>query len=90
MAKNTTFDPNTLTAPAGKALTITFRNEDATAHSFHLFAAPPATSRPTSRPGRRPTTLHVTLQVPASYNYQCDVHPGAMKGKLVVVKDDAS
>jgi plastocyanin len=90
VAKNTAFDPTSLTAPAGKELTITFRNEDATAHSFHLFAGTAGDVKTDVKAGPSSDVLHVTLQVPASYSYQCDVHPAAMKGTLVVVKEKVS
>jgi plastocyanin len=90
VAKNTAFNPTTLTAPAGKALTITFRNEDATAHSFHLFAGTAGDVKTDVKAGPSTDVLHVTLQVPAAYTYQCDVHPTVMKGTLVVVKDTAA
>ncbi len=88
VAKDIQFDKTTLTAPAGKELTITFRNEDTTPHSFHLSAGTAGEIKTDVKPGPSTDTVKVTLQVPASYSYQCDVHPSAMKGNLVVVKAD--
>ena len=90
VAKNTAFEPTSLTAAAGKDLTITFRNEDTTAHSFHLFGGTAGEVKTDVKPGPSSDTLHVTLQVPASYNFQCDVHPSVMKGTVVVVKERVS
>lgn len=89
-AKNTAFSPTTLKAPAGKELTITFKNEDAIAHSFHLSGGTAGEIKTDIKPGPTTDTLKVTLQVPASYPFQCDVH-ASMKGTIVVVRgDDAS
>jgi plastocyanin len=88
VAKNTAFNPTTLKAPAGQALAITFRNEDAINHSFHLFGGSAGDVKTTPKPGPTEEVLSVTLTFPGSYTYQCDVHPNAdaMKGTLVVVK----
>jgi plastocyanin len=90
VAKNTTFDLDSLTAPAGEALTITFRNEDSIPHSFHLFGGSAGDVKTDIKPGPTTDTLHVTLHAPSSYTYQCDVHPTKMKGTLVVVKKATS
>jgi plastocyanin len=90
VAKDVKFNPTTLTAPAGKELTITFRNEDTVAHSFHLFGGTAGDIKTDVKPGPSSDTLHADLRVPATYNYQCDVHPTQMKGTLVVVKPATS
>jgi plastocyanin len=87
VAKNTAFDQTTLTAAAGKPLTITFRNDDTTQHSFHLFGGTAGDVKTDIKPGPSTEDLHVTLEVPASYSFQCDVHPSVMKGTVVVVKE---
>jgi plastocyanin len=87
VAKDTAFVPTTLTAPAGKELTITFRNEDTISHSFHLFGGSVGDVKTDVKAGPTTDTLKVTLQVASAYNFQCDVHPSVMKGTLVVVKD---
>jgi plastocyanin len=90
VAKNIAFNPTTLTAPAGKPLTITFRNEDSVNHSFHLFGGTAGDIKTDVKPGPSTDTLHAELRVAATYNYQCDVHPTQMKGTLVVVKPATS
>ena len=86
VAKNIAFSPTELDAPAGQALTITFENQDSTAHSFHLFAGTAGDVKTDVKSGPSTDTLHVTLNTPAVYNFQCDVHPSVMKGTIVVVK----
>jgi plastocyanin len=90
VAKDTAFNPTSLTAAAGEELTITFRNDDTVAHSFHLFGGSAGDVKTDVKPGPSTETLHVTLRVPASYSFQCDVHPNKMKGAIVVVKEQAS
>ena len=87
VAKNTAFSPTTLTAAAGKDLTITFRNDDSIPHSFHLFGGSAGDVKTDPKAGPNSETLHVTLRVPATYNFQCDVHPTTMKGTIIVVKE---
>jgi plastocyanin len=86
VAKDIAFTPTTLTAPAGKELTITFRNDDTIAHSFHLSGGTAGEVKTDIKPGPSSEVLHATLRVATSYPYQCDVHPQKMKGILVVVK----
>jgi plastocyanin len=88
-AKNTAFAPTTLKSPAGKELTITFKNDDAgVSHSFHLEGGSAGEIKTDVKPGPSTDTVKVTLQVPASYHFQCDVHPDKMKGTIVVVRVD--
>lgn len=89
-AKDTKFSPTTLTAPAGKELTITFKNEDTIPHSFHLEGGTAGEVKTDIKPGPTTDTLKTTLNVPAKYTFQCDVHPKAMTGSIIVVKDDAT
>lgn len=90
VAKNTAFTPTVLTAAAGKDLTITFRNDDSIAHSFHLFGGSAGDAKTDPKAGPDTETLHITLRVPASYSFQCDVHPSVMKGTVVVVQEKTS
>ena len=87
-AKDIAFSPTTLKAPAGKELTITFKNEDSVPHSFHLSGGTAGEVKTDVKPGPTTDTLKVTLQVPASYAFQCDVHPKKMAGTVVVVRED--
>ena len=90
VAKNTAFTPTVVTAAAGKELTITFRNDDSIAHSFHLFGGSAGDVKTDPKAGPDSETLHITLRVPASYFFQCDVHPAVMKGTIAVVKEKTS
>jgi plastocyanin len=89
VAQNIAFNPTELDAPAGKELTITFENKDSTAHSFHLFAGTAGDVKTDVKSGPSTATLKVTLNTPATYNFQCDVHPNVMKGTIVVVKSSS-
>ena len=90
VAKNTAYDVTELNAPAGKELTITFRNEDATGHSFHLSGGSAGEVKTDVKPGPTTETLKVTIHASAAYQYFCDVHPSAMKGTLNVVEPEVS
>ena len=87
-AKNTAFSPTTLKAPEGKALTITFKNEDAgVSHSFHLSGGTAGEIKTDIKPGPTTETLTVTLNVRSTYPFKCDVH-SSMTGNLVVVREE--
>jgi plastocyanin len=83
------FDPTTLTAPAGKAFTIHFDNEDNQAAHNIAVKAPDGSQVQLggdtsffTGPGER------DYQVPAltagTYVYNCVVHPTTMKGTLTI------
>lgn len=91
-ARGTSFVSACLAAPAGRAFTITFQNQDAgIPHDIAIF-----TANPTTDPSARslfmgkivtgPTT--VTYRVPAipagRYFFRCAVHPAQMFGTFVV------
>ena len=86
-AAGTGFDPTTLEAPANKAFTIHFDNQDSQPHNVQLKegSSEVALGGDTAfftGPGTR------DYQVPAlaagSYTYYCVVHPGVMTGTLTV------
>ncbi|MBA3654650.1 MAG: cupredoxin domain-containing protein [Actinobacteria bacterium] len=86
-AKNTAFSPDKLTAAAGKELTITFKNDDTIAHSFHLSGGTAGEIKTDIKPGPSSDQLKVTLNVPAAYGFRCDVH-ATMTGRIIVVKEE--
>lgn len=88
-AKNTAFDKDCLAAPAGKPLTVTFDNQEATPHNFAIFSD---SSASTFLGGAQPSDIvigpqQVDYQVDAikkgTYYFQCDVHPTFMNGTFI-------
>jgi plastocyanin len=84
---NSTFDKETLEAPAGP-VTIEFDNRDGgVVHNVHFFRGDSARGESVGEtdlePGPVKQTLTMTLES-GDYYYQCDVHPTTMKGTLRV------
>lgn len=83
VAKNLQFQPRCLTAPSGKPLTITFKNEDGgTQHDLVLQGAG-ATARTKLTTGPDTQSFTVTGLKPGTYTYICTIHSN-MTGELRV------
>ena len=91
-ATDNAFDPTTLTVKAGASVAITLTNKGTATHNLRV-AGPDgkfntdddAVSDPQIVAGGQTAT--VSLQAPAqaaSLDYQCDFHPGQMKGTITV------
>ena len=79
------FDLDTLTVPAGAEVTITFENlDDGIPHNFHVQAGAAGDFKTEIEDGPITQSLTFTIVQPGSYTFVCDVHPGRMKGQLVV------
>jgi plastocyanin len=85
------FDTDCLAAPAGKAFTITFDNQDAgTPHNVHIYSADP-TQDPNAESlfagdlvtGPDTATYQVSALPTGTYFFHCDVHPAQMTGAFV-------
>ena len=76
--QNFSFDPETLTVPAGT--TVTWLNTDDEPHNV-------TSVKKKFRSGPLPTNkqFSFTFKDPGTYNYICSIHP-YMKGKVVVQK----
>jgi nitrite reductase (NO-forming) len=87
-AKNTAFDTNCLAAPAGKAFTIEFDNQDpGIPHNVSIYtdssaSSPLFTGEMVIGPGK--TTYKVGPLDAGTYFFRCDVHPTTMTGTFVV------
>jgi outer membrane protein assembly factor BamB/plastocyanin len=84
------FDTSQLKAPAGARVSLTYTNDSAIPHDWHLFDGPNA-----SAPSIASTKIqagpndaqNVSFTVPSNpgrYYFQCDVHPTLMNGFLIV------
>jgi outer membrane protein assembly factor BamB len=83
------YDTKELTASAGARVTLTYTNESAIAHDWHLFdgsdASAPSIVSTKIQAGPNDVE-HVSFSVPSKpgrYYYQCDVHPSLMNGFLI-------
>jgi len=87
-AANTQFNKSTITIAANKATTVNFHNGDSTIHNFDIISGPPPYAKPATQPTPAQAGQSVTYNIPAlpagTYDFQCDFHPGSMKGTLVV------
>jgi len=93
-AKGVAFDTNCLAAPAGKAVTIDFSNQDAgTPHNVDIYTTSP-TSGGTHLAGAKDVSDTITGVASATYDisplkkgqyyFQCDIHPQQMFGSFIV------
>jgi plastocyanin len=90
-AKNIAFDTRQITVPAGAAVTVIFKNEDAgISHNFSVYQNLPGGQTKAVFVGNTITgpntiTYHFTAP-PAgnSYFFECNVHPTMMNGTFTV------
>jgi plastocyanin len=84
------FDTTCLAAPAGKAFTVEFANDDSVVHDWALYRDPSATERlgggSVDEPvaGGESETYDVDGLEAGEYFYRCDFHPTTMTGTFVV------
>lgn len=87
-AANTQFNKDSITIAANKATTVNFHNGDSTTHNFDIISGPPPYQKPGTQPAPAAPSQSVTYNIPAlppgTYQFQCDFHPGSMKGTLTV------
>jgi plastocyanin len=86
-AKNVAFDPGTLRAPADRAFTILFENEEAVAHNVSIYSDETRsqalfTGEIITGPGS--ITYEVGALDAGTYVFVCDVHPAQMTGTFEV------
>jgi glucose dehydrogenase/plastocyanin len=87
--EDSTFDTDTLTAPANTRVTVNYLNDTAIPHNIHFYNGPDdtaptlATTDVETGPGNM-QTVTFTTPGPGSYFFRCDVHPIQMVGTLVV------
>jgi len=86
---DSTFDTDTLTAPADTSVTVEYLNDTAIPHNIHIYYGPDD-SAPTlaqtdvvTGPGNT-QSVTFTTPGPGQYFFRCDVHPLQMVGTLVV------
>ena len=81
--ENIQFNPRDLTVKTGE--TITFTNDEAVAHDVHKTSGPGADFASGPSGGMQEgDTFELTLDMPGTYEYVCDVHAPGMAGTITV------
>jgi plastocyanin len=86
-ASNLAFDADTLRAPAGRAFTILFENEEAVPHNVSIYAEPDGNEtlfKGEIITGPGSITYEVGALEDGTYVFVCDVHPAQMTGTFEV------
>ena len=81
---NSTSPGPTITVNQGDTVSITVRNNDTTTHTFNIATPYTAVSTGNMNPGQVKTLSTFTASTSGSFNYQCNIHPAAMKGTFKV------
>jgi plastocyanin/heme-degrading monooxygenase HmoA len=88
IARDNSFQPTTLTAPANTEITVTLTNRGRAKHNIHFLTAQGGQTLPGAKgeiiDGGTSEALTFTTPGPGSYFYYCDVHPSQMTGTLIV------
>jgi plastocyanin len=84
-AADMVFDTDTLTAPAGEEIVVTFTNNDSVPHNFSVYTEEGGEAIATGDVINEGQTDEVELGAlePGTYYFVCDVHP-EMNGSFVV------
>ncbi len=92
-ATDNAFSMKEMTVPAGAEITFVFDNKGAAVHNWHVLNVKGADGQDIATkllPGGQQETLKFAISQPGTYNYQCDVHPTEMVGKLTVAEASAA
>jgi plastocyanin len=89
-AANVAFNTDTITAAAGKQITVHFDNKDSVAHNIAFFDDKSAKKKiyvgSDVQGGATADYSFKTPTKPGSYFFRCDIHPTSMTGTFVVKK----
>lgn len=88
-ADNLEFDKDTLTAPAGAAVTVTLTNHEAVPHNFSVYESEGSDEvifegEFVSGPDESIDYEFDAPEEPGTYFFVCDVHPTTMTGDFIV------
>ncbi len=87
-AKNLSFNPRSLTAPANSKVTVVLDNQDASVqHNFAVYKTKAATDKifvGDLSTGPVKQTYTFTAPAAGTYYFRCDVHPDQMNGSFIV------
>ncbi len=87
-ASNTQFNKSTFSIAANKGTQVIFHNGDSVPHNFNIISGPAPYAKPATQPAPASAGQTITYDIPAlpagTYDFQCDFHPGSMKGTVAV------
>jgi plastocyanin len=85
---NTAFAKSQLDIAANTPTKVILKNADSAPHNFNIISGPAPYAKPAQQPPLAQAGASVTYDIPAlppgQYAFQCDIHPGNMKGTLTV------
>lgn len=87
VGKDNVFEPAAATVKANQETTLTFENKGTAIHNIHILNVKGKDGKDIMGQliaGGKSETIKFTIEKPGVYNFQCDVHPAEMKGKLTV------
>jgi len=92
-ATDNKFDVTVMAVQSGQQATVTFNNKGAATHNWHVLNVKDDSGKDITVPltdGGKSATVSFALSKAGVYNFQCDVHPTEMTGKLYVVGPDGT
>lgn len=87
VATDNKFDKTAMTVKANEETTVTFQNKGSALHNWHVLNVKDKSGKDVTTQligGGKTETVTFTITQAGTYDYQCDVHPVEMKGKLTV------
>ena len=81
------YDTTNLQMERGREFSLTLTNRGSATHSWHLLGVRSRDGREVATrhvPGGESDTIRFIIDTPGQYDYQCDIHPAEMRGKLTV------
>lgn len=88
VATDNKFDKTELTVRANQPVTLTLQNRGQAIHNWHVLNVKDKDGKEITTKllsGGQSETITFTIAQTGTFDYQCDVHPTEMRGKLTVV-----
>jgi plastocyanin len=87
VATDNKFDKTQLTVKANEPVTLTLQNKGSAIHNWHVLNVKDKDGKEITTkllPGGQSETITFVITQTGTFDYQCDVHPVEMRGKLTV------
>jgi plastocyanin len=85
--RDNAFDQTTIKVKANQQIQLTFSNQGAAIHNWHLLNVKSAGGNAIATqllPGNQSEAITFAIAQPGAYAFTCDVHPTEMRGTLIV------